>query len=235
MGSVTAVTDSLDLAAVMVNVVAVIGPPAVGKTTLVMQIGRFPGTRVFRLREHVPENSLAATVTNSKGSGWIDDITVITSVRGYLENLICEGKVRTLLLDNFPGSGTQVGLFLSALRQLAPGCIVQVIELVADLDVLRRRAGSRRVCHHCEHDPLCDPRLPAMAGAVDPERCARCGHWLHTRRGDIPAVYETRHQRYYQMVGGIRRSLSNAGITVTQLDGSQTLDVTAQGLVSLLF
>lgn len=219
----------------LVNVVAVIGPPAGGKTTLAMQIGRLPSARVFRLREHVPEISLASTVTDAEGLGWIDDITVITSVRGYLENLICEGGVHTLLLDNFPGSGTQVGLLLSVLRQLAPGCIVQVIELVADPDVLRRRAGSRRVCHHCERDPLCDPRLPAMASAVDPERCARCEHWLHTRRGDIPAVYETRYQRYYQMAGGIRCALSNAGITVTRLDGSQSLDVTTQELTSLLF
>lgn len=219
----------------LVNVVAVIGPPAVGKTTLAMQIGRLPGTRVFRLREHVPENSLAATVTNAEGLGWIDDITVITSVRGYLENFICKGEAHTLLLDSFPGRGTQVGRFLSVLRQLAPGCVVRVIELVADPDVLRRRAVSRRVCHHCERDPLCDPRLPAMASAVDPGRCARCEHLLHTRRGDIPVVYETRNQRYYQTVGGIRCALSNAGITVTRLDGSQSLDVTTQELTSLLF
>ncbi|MGH3694652.1 MAG: hypothetical protein ACRDRX_11830 [Pseudonocardiaceae bacterium] len=219
----------------LVNVVVVIGPPAVGKTTLVMQIGRLPGTRVFRLREHVPENSLAATATNAEGLGWIDDITVITSVRGYLENLFYEDEVHTLLLDNFPGKGSQVGLLLSVLRQLAPGCIMRVIELVADPDVLRRRAVSRRVCHHCERDPLCDPRLPAMTSAVNPERCARCEHLLHTRRGDIPAVYETRHQRYYQMAEGIRSALSNADITVTRLDGSQSVDVTTQELTSLLF
>jgi adenylate kinase len=219
----------------LVNLVAVIGPPAVGKTTLAIRIDRLPGTRVFRLREHVPENSLAATVTNAEGLAWIDDITVITSVRGYLENLICKGEAHTLMLDNFPGRATQVGLLLSVLRQLAPGCIVRAIELVADPEVLRRRAVSRRVCHHCERDPLCDPRLPAMTSAIDPERCARCGHLLHTRRGDIPAVYETRHQRYYQMVGGIRCAFSNAGITVTRLDGSQSLDVTTQQLTSLLF
>jgi adenylate kinase len=221
--------------AMLVNVVAVIGPPAAGKTTLAMQIDRLPGTGVFRLREHVPENSLAATVTNAVRPGWIDDITVITSVREYLENLICEGEIHTLLLDNFPGRGTQVGPFLSALWQLAPGCIVQAIELVADPDVLRRRAVSRRVCHHCERDPLPDPRLPAMASALDPGRCACCEHLLHTRRGDIPAVYELRNQRYHQRVGGIRCALSNVGITVTRLDGSQSLDVTTQELTSLLF
>jgi adenylate kinase family enzyme len=136
----------------LLNVIAVIGPPAVGKTALAMRIGQLPGTRVFRLREHVPQNSLANTVTSAERLSWIDDITVITSARGYLETLILEGEIHTLLLDNFPGTGTQVGLFFSMLRQRAPGCIVRAIELVADPDVLRRRASSRRVCHHCERD-----------------------------------------------------------------------------------
>jgi adenylate kinase family enzyme len=219
----------------LVNVVAVIGPPAVGKTTLAMQIGQLPGRQVFRLREHVPRNSLATTVTNADRLGWIDDTTVITSVRGYLKNLIREGETHTLLLDNFPGSAAQVRLFLSVMQQLAPDCIVHAIELAADPVILCQRAASRRVCHHCEHDPLCDPRLPAMASMVDPQRCARCDHLLHTRQGDIPTVYEARHQRYHQVVGGIRRALSNAGIAVTRIDTSQPLDVTSEGLTSLSF
>lgn len=209
----------------LVNVIAVIGPPAVGKTTLAMQIGQLPGRRVFRLREHAPQNSLAAAVTNAERLGWIDDITVITIVREYLDNLIREGEIHTLVLDNFPGRAIQVRLFLSVMQQLAPDCIVQAIELVADPVVLRRRAALRRVCQHCERDPLRDPRLPATASTVDPRRCARCDYLLHTRPGDIPTVYEARNQRYHQIVGGIRRAFANEGITVTRLDNHQSLDV----------
>jgi adenylate kinase len=219
----------------LVNVIAVIGPPAVGKTTLAMQLEQLPGRQVFRLREHVPQNSLAVTVTNAERRGWIDDVIVITSVRGYMESLIREKEIHTLLLDNFPGRATQVRLFLSVMQQLAPDCIVRAIELVADPAVLRRRAASRRVCHHCEHDPLGDPRLPATASTVDPRRCACCNHLLHTRQGDTPTVYEARNQRYYQMVGGIRHALSNAGITVRRLDSSHPLGLRTQELVSLLF
>jgi adenylate kinase family enzyme len=34
---------------------AIIGPPAAGKTTLTMRLGQMPGCYIFRLREHVPE------------------------------------------------------------------------------------------------------------------------------------------------------------------------------------
>jgi hypothetical protein len=103
----------------------------------------------------------------------------------YLKNLICEGEVHTLLLDNFPGSVTQVKLLLSALRQLVPGCIVQVTDLVADPDVLRRRAGSRRVegipgrgedaTGAAAHIRPGDPRIRKILGSPglnpDPGRC----------------------------------------------------------------
>ena len=72
--------------------IAVIGPPAVGKTTLTMQLGQQSGRRVFRLREHVPQPILAATVTSAERLGWIDDFTVITAVHQYIESLIREGK-----------------------------------------------------------------------------------------------------------------------------------------------
>ncbi len=154
--------------------IAVVGPPAAGKTTLTLQLGQPPGRRVFRLREHVPHAVLAATATDAARLGWIDNFTVITSVHQYVETLIRDSTIHTLLLDNFPGTGTQASLFLSVLRQLAPRCTVMAVELTSDLMVLRHRALQRRVCPTCEHDPLCDPRLPAAASPADPSRCARC-------------------------------------------------------------
>jgi adenylate kinase len=214
--------------------IAVIGPPAVGKTTLTIRLGQLPGRSVFRLREHVPETILAATATGIERLGWIDDFTVITSVHEYVEAIIREDQVDTLLLDNFPGTGTQVSLFLSVLRQLAPDCTVRAIDLTAEPMVLHRRASTRRVCRYCERDPLCDPRLPAEASTADPRRCARCDHWLHTRHGDVPAVYRARMHRYNQVAQGIRRAFATAGISVIQLDSSRSLGNTTQELASLL-
>lgn len=213
---------------------AVIGPPAAGKTTLTMRLGGPPGCRVFRLREHVPGTLLAATASDAERLGWIDDLTVTRALRGYLESLTAERAVHTLLLDNFPGSGTQAYLLLSALARMAPGCAVHVVELAADPAVLDSRVRGRRVCHHCERDPIHDPRLPAQASPADPRRCARCGGILHPRRGDAPRLLAARTRRYEDAVSGIREAFAHVGVQVLKLDSSQPPEHTASELFPLL-
>src|SRR5271170_5981881 len=133
----------------MEHVMAVIGPPAVGKTTLTMRLGEKPGCSVFRLREHVPKVMLAAAAANSDRVDWVDDVTVARALRAYAERIIGDESVHTVLLDNFPGSGTQVGLLLGILARLAPECAVTAAELVADDRVRLARVRARRVCHTC--------------------------------------------------------------------------------------
>ena len=216
------------------NVIAVIGPPAAGKSTLTIRLAQAPGRRVFRLRDHVPVPVLAANAADAQRQGWIDDFTVITSIHGYIESVIGEGAIHTLLLDNFPGTGTQVRLFLSVLRQLNPSCTVRAIELLASQTILQRRASTRRVCPYCERDPLCDPRLPAEASLNDPGRCARCDHLLETRRGDEPEAYQARMARYQKLADGVRQAFANAGIDVMQLDSSRPLAQTASEFSQLM-
>jgi adenylate kinase len=218
----------------LTNVIAVIGPPAAGKTTLTMQFGQLPGCRVFRLREHVPETMLAATATSAERLGWIDDLTVTRSLRAYFESVISDSAVHSVLLDNFPGSDTQANLLLLVLRKLAPACVVQVIELVADPVVLHRRVRDRRVCHQCERDPIHDPRLPAMASPADSRRCVRCNSILHPRRGDAPRLLAARMQRYAQAVTGIRAAFVGAGTDVLQLGSDRLPEQTASELSLLL-
>src|SRR5712692_2664692 len=135
------------------SAIAVIGPPAVGKTTLTMQLGQLSGRRVFRLREHVPETILAATATSAERLGWIDDLTVAMALRSYVESVVDDCAAHTVLFDNFPGSDQQVRLFLSVMHKLAPACVVHLVELVAETATLNRRIRDRRVCHRCERDP----------------------------------------------------------------------------------
>jgi adenylate kinase family enzyme len=155
-------------------VLAVVGPPAAGKTTLTLRLGDRPGCEVFRLRKHVPTASLAAAAVHTDRVDWVDDLTVARALRGYVERRAFDGAVHTVLLDNFPGSGTQVRLLFGILGRLAPGCHVQAVELLVDEHVRERRLCSQRVCHQCEQDPIRDPRIPAVARQDDPQRCASC-------------------------------------------------------------
>jgi adenylate kinase family enzyme len=213
---------------------AIIGPPAAGKTTLTMQLGQLPGCCVFRLREHVPETLLAATATSAERLGWLDDLTVTRALRGYIESAIQRGTVRTALLDNFPGSATQAHLLLATLRRLEPACVVHVVELVVNQAVLQRRVRERRVCHQCERDPIHDPRLPALASPTDPRRCARCGSILHPRRGDAPRLLAARMQRYAQAAEGLCAAFGAAEIEILQLDSDRPPEQTAADLSLLL-
>lgn len=220
--------------AALETAVAVIGPPAAGKTTLTARLAKVPGRSVFRLREHVPEALLAATATSAERLGWIDDLTVTRALRGYLESVVRTPAIRAVLLDNFPGSDTQAFLLLLVLGKLAPACVLHVVELVASPATLKRRVRERRVCHQCERDPIHDPRLPAEASPADSRRCACCGSILHPRRGDAPRLLAARTRRYEDAAPGIRTTFEQAGIEVLQLDSNRPPEETAVGLSLLL-
>jgi adenylate kinase family enzyme len=209
---------------------AIIGPPAAGKTTLTMWLAKTPTCCVFRLREHVPETMLAATATSAERLGWLDDLTVIRALRGYMETVIQAGTAHTVLLDNFPGSDTQARLLMSLLGKLAPRCALHVTELTCTPAVLERRVRDRRVCHQCEHDPIHDPRLPAEPSPADSRRCARCNSILHPRRGDAPRLLAARMQRYSRAAIGIRAAFAEAGIDVLQIDSNRPPGQTASEL-----
>lgn len=214
--------------------VAIIGGPAAGKTTLTMRLGQVPGQRVFRLREHVPEAILAATVTSADRLGWIDDLTVTRALRSFIDSAVRDRCVHAVLLDNFPGTETQAHLLVSMLHKLAPRCVVQVVELLADPVTVERRVRDRRVCHQCECDPIHDPRLPARPSPTDSRRCAHCGSILHPRRGDAPRLLRARIERYEQATGSIRAAFAAVGIGVTQLDCTGPPEHTVNELTVLL-
>ncbi|MFI6168946.1 hypothetical protein ACIBCN_19355 [Nocardia sp. NPDC051052] len=215
-------------------VVPIFGPPAAGKTTLTLRLGQAPGRQIFRLREHVSKEVLAATATSSERLGWIDEFTVAEALRSYFEAAHENPDVHTVLLDNFPGSASQVDQLLTTLWTLTPPCYIEPIEVVTDIKTLKQRAKTRKVCHRCERDPISDPRLPAIPSSQDPWQCAHCGGLLHPRRGDSPRLLKARLQRYHQTAAGIRAGFTDSGIAVTQLDTTNTIDGAADLLAPLL-
>lgn len=217
----------------MDQVIAVVGPPAAGKTTLTTKLGENRDCTVFRLREHVSPSALAAASVNPDRVDWIDDLTVARALNAYAGKTATDDSARIVFLDNFPGSALQVGLLLSVLGRLTPGCGLAVIDLQVAERIRRQRAAGRRVCHTCEHDPVHDPRLPATASSSDPWRCARCGGILHPRRGDAPRLFNARTTRFEAEAPAMRRAFTDAGIGLTAIDASRPADVIA-GELSLL-
>lgn len=215
-------------------VVPVFGPPAAGKTTLTLQLGMSPGRTIFRLREHVPKKVLAATATDSARLGWIDEFTVADALSSYFATVQADPAVHTVLLDNFPGSGSQVSQLLAVVWPLIPRVHIEPIEVVTDARTLKQRSRSRKVCHQCERDPIRDPRLPAVPTSEDAWTCGRCGGLLHPRRGDSPRLFKARLQRYHQAAEGIVAGFTDSGIAVTQLDTTNTIECAANLLAPLL-
>ncbi|MFB8281187.1 hypothetical protein [Nocardia colli] len=136
-------------------VVPIFGPPAAGKTTLTLRL-QTPGRQIFRLREHVPKEVLAATAASSERLGWIDEFTVADAIRSYFATAHDDSGVHTVLLDNFPGSARQVDQLLATLWTLTPSPHIEAIEVVTDARTLKQRAKTRKVCHRCERDPISD-------------------------------------------------------------------------------
>ncbi|WP_280410281.1 hypothetical protein [Nocardia brasiliensis] len=177
---------------------------------------------------------LAATAASSERLGWIDEFTVMDAVRSYFTDAASNEDVHTVLLDNFPGSSSQVDQLLAAIREVAPTCHVEAIELLTDAKTLKQRSRNRKVCHRCERDPISDPRVPAISSDDDSWKCARCRGLLHPRRGDSPHLFKARMHRYHQTAAGIRAGFIDAGIAVTHLDTTNTVDGAAELLAPLL-
>ncbi|MEV0339440.1 hypothetical protein AB0H49_10465 [Nocardia sp. NPDC050713] len=210
-------------------VVPILGPPAVGKTTLTLALGNRARRHTFRLRDQVPADVLAATAGTAAHLGWIGTDIVDQALHSYLD-FVVQRDVDVVLMDNFPGSAGQVSLLLEAVAHSAPMARVEPLELHADSKVLRNRARQRRVCQRCEKDPVADPRIPAKPSLFDDWLCGKCGALLHFRRGDAPRLLEARTKRFDSSIDKIRAAFTANGVDIALLDATLPADH-AVGLV----
>lgn len=215
----------------MTTFIAVLGPPASGKSALTNALRTTPDVLVFRLRDHCFNQSrrdpiLAAQLRNSPDPlGWLDDATVAdVLVKAFQEQRFPSRTARAVLLENFPGNARQVELLVGVLA--AGHCVCEclaAIELIVPEAALHQRVTSRRVCLSCEPDHG-DLHRPAVPSATSPEHCATCGTRLATRPGDSPGIFVQRLDRFREHIPSIRSALTAHGVRVERLDGNQPLD-----------
>lgn len=200
--------------------IAVIGPPAVGKSTLVAHLRRRLPVEVFRLREFAqgfrerPGIDLRLFDTTDT-LGWFSDYTVAVMLRAACEEM---PRHRWMLAEGFPGCSDQLRLLVAQTQRLRVP--LHVVELSVPMSVLVGRSQQRRVCLGCEPDEWGDAHRPATPHPDDPERCSVCVGRTTRRSGDLPAVYAARLERFRSRVSGIRRGIAALHVSYSRIEAT---------------
>ncbi|MGH3719551.1 MAG: hypothetical protein ACRDRI_12080 [Pseudonocardiaceae bacterium] len=216
--------------------VAVVGPPAVGKSTVSRALADSLGAQVFRLREFAHECRSQGTADERlferrDSLGWLPEETVFLLLQAaFIHRQFSAGGL--VVLENFPGSLTQLLLLKATAVQLhAP---LTLIELAAADTVVAARARTRRVCPTCEPDTHGDPHRPAHPTTHDLDRCERCGGEVLPRRGDEPERFAARLARFRRRISAIRRAATALHIPYHQADATRDPDTCLQSVVTAL-
>ena len=202
--------------------IAVLGPPASGKSTVTAALAGRLTASVFRLREFAHDYGrraphLAGLLAPVDALGWLRDPGVAHLLHAAFMNGALS-RATSVLLENLPGNRTQLE-HIVALAAVT-GASLGVVELTAPDDLLRSRASARRVCPRCEPDPRGDPHRPALGLPGDPLRCARCGGSLVARLSDAPHQFEAKLARYRSTIDDIRRSAQSWGLPYLMVDAA---------------
>ena len=216
--------------------IAVLGPPAAGKSTLTASLADRIGASVFRLREFAHRHrhrTSTLRVTHWLGPvdwlGWFGDDVVLHLLHAALVGgAFGNEHGSVVVLENLPGNERQLLCLGSVVALL--GAPLGLIELSAPDELVRARSRSRRVCPTCEPDPLGDPHRPALAVPDRPDLCIRCGGAIVARRSDASERFEAKLTRFRATIGDIRRAATELDLPYRTVDVAAPIaDVLAAG------
>jgi adenylate kinase family enzyme len=196
--------------------VAVIGPPGAGKSTIVASLAKSGRIPVFRLREMIRSHPelLAGFAPSPDPLGWVS----LQAVWRVLNSAFVDGLFPlaggSVLLDNFPGTAGQLDLLAEIAD--AVGARVALLELQARASTIIFRVAQRRVCLACGPDS----HAPAVSCVDDKDRCAACGTTLSRRDTDIPRLHGLRLARYTANLPEITELAAEHGIPHMTVDAN---------------
>lgn len=200
------------------RLVAVIGPPAVGKSTVTGLAATSFGAHVFRLREfadryQIDHPELDHLFETADPLGWFRDDTVRMLLDAALDG---PPRAGTVLLENLPGNAIQLHYLVTL--SCTAGYELAVVELAAPDDLLTMRASTRRACPSCEPDPHGNPHRPAHGLATAPDDCDRCGGRLIPRKSDEFGLFKARLRRFRRNGPQIRSAAAAAKVPYHVVD-----------------
>ena len=214
------------------RLIAGIGAPASGKSTLSRHLRDTSGATIIRLREFAEtyrrqHPDQAAAFTSTDPLGWLPDTTVAMLLTAAIQIPQAE-QSPIIVLENLPGNTTQLAILRN--KATALGARLDLVVLTAPDQVLTDRIRTRRVCPTCEPDPRGDPHQPAHAAADDPQRCGRCGGHLAARRSDEPTLFHARRYRFRQHLPAIRAAAIASYVPCHVLESTGDITTTAAAL-----
>ncbi|WP_250404510.1 adenylate kinase family protein [Streptomyces cellostaticus] len=209
-----------------VPVIALVGPPAAGKSTAMRAVfAARPGLVHFAVRVFFGRQAAAGTLLGLRAkeyaaqARWLPDEFVGEGLTAFLEAELPDAE--GVVLEGFPRNADQARVLDRVLAGFGLELARFVYMDVPD-EVATARVGQRRVCQRCE--TFVENGIP-VPDAV----CPRCGGPVVLRRDDAPEVFRERLRHHRESVRELLAHYATRDL-VMRVDGTGTPEVVAHAL-----
>jgi adenylate kinase family enzyme len=203
------------------TLIALIGPPISGKSTVAADLRHDPGTRMFDLEEVARDGHRdgwfpAHVLPRSDPYSDYDADHIGQFLRAAIVNGHFVAPQARVVLDGFPRSATHLRLLHRACR--TSGARLAVVELVtSDLNLMTRRFQRRR-CLACIPDPNDNPYQQAPHEDGLDDWCPQCGHPMMALTADEPLPFMERLERYVYRRPAIEQTARDLDVAWSSVD-----------------
>jgi len=195
------------------------GPPGSGKGTLADRcVKEFSWASLSTgalCRKHISEHTEIGKQIDFilKSGKLISDQLVSAMVEQWL---VEQGsRYQAVILDGYPRTEVQVGLFHTLLKTKFPNLCVRIVKLKVSDDEVVNRLSNRLVCTNKNCQAIYSSRAGNdLAPKVD-MICDKCGSPLEIRGDDTPEVIRNRLAIYHQH--DLSKAFKAAGFTIDEI------------------